>query len=78
MIETKTDLKTESFAVFETSPVLWPKSEKAHAQLPLLNQSVYQSPCSVFRHSWIPTHGLCSKIHLDHLLNLTLSQPGIP
>jgi len=37
--------------------VLWPQSDKGHAELRLLYQSVNQSPCSVFRHSWIPLQG---------------------
>jgi len=51
-IGTKTDLKTANFAVFE-SPHFVTQSDKAHAELCLLYQSVYQSPCSAFRYSWI-------------------------
>ena len=37
-------------------PCLWPLSDKVHADLCLLysSESVYQSPCPVFHHSWIP------------------------
>ena len=34
--------------------VLRPQSDKAHAELRFLYQSVYQPPWSAFRHSWIP------------------------
>jgi len=35
---------------FRNDPVLWPQSDKAHAELCLLDQSVYKSPCSAIRH----------------------------
>ena len=41
-IGTKTHLKTDSFAVFE-SPILWTQSDKFQAELRLLYQSAYQS-----------------------------------
>jgi len=44
------NLKLKSLKV----PVSQPRSNKAHAELRLLYQSVYQSLCSDFRHSWIP------------------------
>ena len=37
-------------------PVSSPRSGEANAQLRLLSYSVYQPPCSAFRHSWIPLH----------------------
>jgi len=39
------------------APVLWPKGDKAHAELSLLYHSLHQSSCSAFRHPWIPTQG---------------------
>ena len=36
----------------KTAPALWPLYEKAHAELHLLYQPVYQSPCSAFSYSW--------------------------
>jgi len=42
---------------FLKAHVLWPQSDKAHVQLRLLYQSVYQFLCSNFGHSWIPPQG---------------------
>jgi len=39
------------------APVSSTQSNKIHAELRLLYQSVYQSLCSHFRHSWIPPQG---------------------
>jgi len=51
-IGTKTSLKTEFFVFFEI-PVSSLRSNKAHTELRLLSQSVYQSLCSDFRHLWV-------------------------
>jgi len=55
-IRTKTDLKTDRFAVFENSCFVtterWSSCNFAFA-LP----TRYQSLCSAFRHSWIPPRG---------------------
>ena len=40
----KTDIKLTALRCLKVS-VLWPQSHKAHAQLRLLYQTVYQSPC---------------------------------
>jgi len=46
-------LKMTASRWFKTS-ILWPQSGNADAGLRFLHQSVYQSPCSAFRHLWIP------------------------
>jgi len=51
-IGTKTNLKTKLCVVWK--PVWSTGSNKAHAELHLLHQSVYQSLCFHFCHSWIP------------------------
>jgi len=54
-IGTKTNLKTKSFAVFKNFRFVI--TERQGSGRTLLYQSVYQAPCSVFRHSWISLQG---------------------
>jgi len=54
-------LKEHLIQLFEAL-VLSPKSDKANVKLRSIYKSLYHSPCSVFRHSWLPLGG-------DHLSN---------
>lgn len=66
--------KNKVFA-FLRAPVLQPQSNEAHTELHSLCQSMYQSPCSIVCHSWIPAQGTelpCPAAMYYHYLLCTL------
>ena len=52
---TKIEFKTDSFAVYESFSFDTTQRQSSCAELCLLQQSVYQSPCSAFCHPWMAT-----------------------